>query len=798
MFKNSKFIQKWVRQLQYRAVEFDTQSYRNWLRQVEQVNVADCEDAALQQLSRELMEQARKGAPMPEWMIPALAIVREAAHRVLGMRPYDVQVMAGMAMCDRNLVEMQTGEGKTLVAVFPAYIHALSGKGVHVLTFNDYLAQRDAEWMGPVYRFLGLTVGHVREGMSMEERRKAYAADITYVTAKEAGFDYLRGFLARSAEELVQRPFHFAVVDEADSILIDEARIPLVVAGKDAAAKVPGMEMTQWIRSLQPGIDYDTDEYRRNVFLTDQGMQRMEEMLECSNLYAEENLPLLVDIQNALHAEVLLKKDVDYIVRNGRVEIVDEFTGRVADNRQWPYGLQEAIEAKEGIVPQNQGRILTSITLQHFIGLYPGMCGMTGTAVTAAEEFLEFYRTKVVVIPTHRPCIRKDEPDVIFTHKEAKYKALVEEIQKVHATGRPILIGTCSVEESEHLAGLLEIQGVSCQVLNARNDMLEAAIVAQAGALGAVTVSTNMAGRGTDIKLGGSDERDRDRVVALGGLYVIGTNRHESRRIDNQLRGRAGRQGDPGTSRFFISLEDELMERYRLKELIPEQLYPAPQQAPLENGVIRKEILQAQRIIEGQNFDIRRTLTKYTILLEQQRRKVYQWRMNLLQDHIYSNIMATQLPERYAQLYPTAGPMGLYRAEKQILLHFINSCWTDYLDYLSYIRESIHLVNVGGKVPLDEYHKIAITSFERLLADISEQVIGALHRVHITAEGVDMEKEGLRAPSSTWTYLVDDRPEQCGINPVSMGLISTIAMWPLLLGTAFYHRFFRAPKKKVL
>ncbi len=462
------------------------------------------------------------------------------------MFPYNVQVLAALAMHDRKLVEMQTGEGKTLAAVLPAALTAFQGRGVHVLTYNDYLASRDARGMGPIYRFLGLSVGHVTQGLTPAERRAAYACDVTYVTAKEAGFDFLRDQACLELPQRVQRGFHFAIVDEADSILIDEARVPLVIAGADEENHGDLYRLTQLVRTLRPNVDFAIVKGWRNVNFNTAGLNRLQASLQCGELHVEENADLLTRLNLALQAEVLLRRDVDYLVRDGKVELIDELTGRVAENRRWPYGLQAAIEAKEGLAIQPQGRILNSITLQHFLGQYTSISGMTGTAQDGAVELHEFYGLKVTVVPPHRPCLRVDHADVVFRTREEKHAALIHEIERLHQVGRPVLLGTTSVVESDLLAARLAASGTACRVLNARNDADEAAVVAEAGAPGAVTISTNMAGRGTDIRLGGSDERDRDRVVALGGLFVMGTNRHESRRIDNQLRGR----GAPGRPRL--------------------------------------------------------------------------------------------------------------------------------------------------------------------------------------------------------------------------------------------------------
>ncbi|MGB5391269.1 MAG: accessory Sec system translocase SecA2, partial [Thermoanaerobaculia bacterium] len=560
-----------------------------------------------------------------------------------------------------------TGEGKTLTAVLHAYLGGLTGRGVHVLTFNDYLAHRDSHWMGPIYRFLGLSVGWVGQGMSVAERQAAYGCDITYVTAKEAGFDLLRSHLASEPGQIVHRPFHRAIVDEADSILIDEARVPLVIAGVLGSPEETPYGLADLVNRLDPDEHFETDEYSRNIELTALGIDRVEGLLDCGNLLAAENVALLTGINCALHAKVLLRRDVEYIVRDGRIQLVDELTGRVVEDRHWPDGLQAALEAKEGLKLRPEGRVLSSITLQHFVRLYPNLAGMTATASPAAEELTRTYGMDVVVIPQNRPSIRIDHSDVVFTHREAKHRALVEEIGRVHATGRPILVGTASVMESEELAALLRPSGIEPQILNARNDEMEAAIIAEAGALGAVTISTNMAGRGTDIRLGGADEGNRPDVVALGGLYVIGTNRHESLRIDQQLRGRAGRQGDPGSSRFFISLEDDLIARYGVRNLIPPKLLLERQDQPLDNPVIRREIARAQRIVEGQNVETRKTLYGYSSVLDEQRKIVQQRREDLLLGRAQSHF-AELSPGRFQELSTTVDQAVLAEAERQIVL----------------------------------------------------------------------------------------------------------------------------------
>ena len=478
--------ERWAR-LQGSPVEYDLGLYEGALAAIGALEpeLQALEEAALRARAARLREAVRGGAALDAVRDEAFAVTREAARRVLGLRPFDVQVVAALALHRGSVVEMQTGEGKTLAAVMPASLEAFAGRGVHVLTFNDYLARRDAEWMGPIYRALGLTVGWVASGMAPAERRRAYAADVTYVTAREAGFDHLRDRLAMAPEDLVHRPLHFALVDEADSLLVDEARVPLVIAGRAAGQASSARRLAEVVAGLEKGVHFDTDEHGRNVELTERGFERVEEALGCGSLQAVENYALLTELHCALHARALLRRDADYIVRGGKIEIVDEFTGRVVEDRHWPDGLQAALEAKEGLERRAEGRILGSITLQHFLGAYPRLCGMTGTAQDAAAELEEFYGLRLVVIPTHRPMIRADHADVVFTHRAAKEAAVVEEVRRVHASGRPVLVGTTTVEESERLAALLRAAGVPCEVLNAKNDAMEAAIVARAGVPGA-------------------------------------------------------------------------------------------------------------------------------------------------------------------------------------------------------------------------------------------------------------------------------------------------------------------------
>ncbi len=781
-------------------IEWNLQPYKKSLSEINQYDFKKSSDAELKSISSRLRQQARSGTRLEDLLVEAFALVRETAWRTVGLRPFDVQVMAGIAMHEGKVAEMNTGEGKTLVAVFPAYLNGLSGRGVHVLTFNDYLARRDAGWMRPVYEFLGLSVGCIQEGMSPGERKKAYVSDITYATAKEAGFDYLRDHLCYEKEDLVHRDFHFAVVDEADSILIDEARIPLVIAGSTTKPEADPGHLAQIVKSLKPGIDFETDEGRRNICLTDSGLRRSEDLLGCANLHAAENLDLLTKLNQALHAEYLLRRDIDYIVRDGMIEIVDEFTGRVVEDRHWPDGLQAAVEAKEKLRLGSGGSILGSITLQHFLQLYPKICGMTATAQPAAEELFQFYDLKVLVIPPNRPCIRKDYPDVIFTHKEAKSQALIEEIKRHHTRQRPILVGTASVEESEELASALEDAGIACQVLNAKNDELEARIIAQAGRLGAVTISTNMAGRGTDIKLGGDAEQEREKVVNLGGLYVIGTNRHESLRIDHQLRGRAGRQGDPGSSRFFLSFEDDLIERYGIKNLFPKKFQSLKQDEPIEGPVVRGEITRGQRIIEGQNFEIRKTLWKYSHLVEKQRALIQRKRQLILTDERCLDVLAEKAPRHYAQLVSLMGNDRLREIEKRITLYETDRCWAEHLTLVADVRESIHLTSVGGRSPVGEFLKIVDREFLKLEHKIDEAILETFCSLPISEAGIDLDKQGVRGPSSTWTYMITDNQfglwvgllqgSNIGFTSVAAGVYG-----PLYILLALIQRFFR--KKRV-
>jgi preprotein translocase subunit SecA len=621
--------------------------------------------------------------------------------------------------------------------------------------------------------------------MVAARRRCAYEADVTYATAREAGFDFLRDGLVLGADERVHRPFHLALVDEADSILIDEARVPLVIAG-ETGESTPGPErVAALVRTLRPGADFDTDEYGHNIALTEEGTARMEALLGSGPLFSTENVALHARVRNALHALHLLERDVDYIVRGGKIELVDDFTGRVADRRRWPDGLQAALEAKEGLRPQPEGRILGSITLQHFLRLYPRLAGMTATAEPAAEELSDLYGLGVTVVPTHRPMIRRDEPDVVFTHKAAKWEALIAEVARVHAAGQPVLVGTASVAESEDLAAGLRASGMACEVLNARNDEHEARVVAGAGSPGAVTISTNMAGRGTDIRLGGPDEREREAVVAVGGLYVIGTSRHESRRIDFQLRGRAGRQGDPGLTRFFVSLEDDLVRRYGVERLVTARRLPPRQEGPVASPLVAVEIARAQRIVEAESLETRRTLFAYSEAVEMQRQVVDEWRREALEGGPSDDDLVARCAQRIHERHPALDDGTCEAAARRVVVLTIDRCWSDHLGHVAELRDDSYLLAFGGKIPLAQFQEEAGRSFPIFEERVDGEAVLAANALVVRDGAVDWSGSGLLGPSATWTYLVSDNPFGASrwLSPAQRPLLAlaAAAAWPLLV-----------------
>ncbi len=637
----------------------------------------DLTDAELRAETDKFKERYQDGESLDDLLWEAFAVVREAAKRTIGQRHYDVQLMGGAALHWGNIAEMRTGEGKTLVGTLPAYLNALSGDGVHIVTTNDYLAERDSEWMGRIHRFLGLDVGVVLASMTPAQRKVAYGADITYGTNNELGFDYLRDNMAWSKDELVQRGHNFAVVDEVDSILIDEARTPLIISGPSDQATKWYTDFAKIVNRLALDTDYEVDEKKKTVGVLERGVERVEDLLGIDNLYESVNTPLVGFLNNAIKAKELFKKDRDYVVMNGEILIVDEHTGRILAGRRYNEGMHQAIEAKEGVVIQNENQTLATITLQNYFRLYKKLSGMTGTALTEAAEFHQIYKLGVVPIPTNRPMVRKDHQDLIYISEEAKFKAVVEDIEHRHAEGQPVLVGTVSVEKSEYLSQQLRKHGVPHEVLNAKHHEREAQIIAQAGRKGAVTVATNMAGRGTDIMLGGNPENlamgelaqrgltptetpeeyeaawptalekakkavtaEHEEVHGLGGLYVLATERHESRRIDNQLRGRAGRQGDPGESRFYLSLGDDLMRLFKA-QIVERVLSVANvgDDVPIESKMVTRAIQSAQTQLEQQNFEIRKNVLKYDDVINKQREVIYAERRRVLdgedlRDHV--------------------------------------------------------------------------------------------------------------------------------------------------------------------
>jgi preprotein translocase subunit SecA len=655
------------------------------------------------ELLQETDAQLRTTAKDASTLLETVAVAAVAAERMLGLELFDVQLQGSLALADGRIAEMQTGEGKTLAAVPAIAWWAKTGKGVHVMTVNDYLARRDARWMGPIYEFFGLSVGCIQQGMNSEERKQAYGCDITYATANEIGFDYLRDQIAFYPAEQVHRPFAAAVIDEADSILIDEARIPLVLAGGEAGDAVLAYRVDQVTRHFRRGVEYVLDQYGRNASLTDRGIHAVERAFGCANLFSEGNLGLFAAVQDSLHAHGLLRRDVDYLVKNGAIESVDEFKGRVVPDRRWPAGLHNAVEAKEGVSAKAQGKILGSITVQNLVALYPHVCGMTGTAATQAQELGSTYGLAVEVIATNRPVIRMDLPDYLFQTKEEKEQAALAEILRMHETGRPVLIGTASVEESERLSAAMG--ALPHHVLNARNEEEEAAIIALAGERGAVTVSTNMAGRGVDIRLG-------EGVAQLGGLHVIGLNRHESRRIDHQLRGRAGRQGDPGSSQFFVSLGDDLLVKYGVDQL----------NSPGAPAKIQQQI-------EEQNLQIRQFLTKYEGVVEGQRQAVQQRRQAIL----------------------TGEEQCKSELERLVSLATIDDLWAEHLAGVSGLREDTQWTSWANHDPLHEYLKDIDEMYQGMQAALEEEIPKRL--VHAEDTGLNPAQRG-----ATWTYLITDMP----------------------------------------
>ncbi len=743
-----------------------------------------------QQLSNQTVkfrQRLEQGESLDDLLPEAFATVREAAARVLEMRHFDVQLIGGIFLHMGRIAEMKTGEGKTLVATLPAYLNALTGKGVHIVTVNDYLAKRDTEWMGKVYRFLGMSVGTIVHGLDDYERKQAYNADITYGTNNEFGFDYLRDNMKFDAESLVQRQLHYAIVDEVDSILIDEARTPLIISGPAEKSTHLYYQVNKIIPRLKPEKHYTIDEKARSATLTEEGVAAAEKMLQVDNLYDPRNIELLHHVNQALKAHTLFKRDVDYIVKDGQVIIVDEFTGRLMPGRRYSEGLHQALEAKENVKIENENQTLATITFQNYFRMYAKLAGMTGTADTEAAEFKKIYDLEVNVVPTHKPMIRVDHPDVIYKTKREKYEAVLAEIQQLYAKGQPVLVGTISIDVSEALSRKLKKRGIPHAVLNAKNHEKEAEIIAQAGQKGAVTISTNMAGRGTDIKLGPG-------VKELGGLHILGTERHESRRIDNQLRGRSGRQGDPGSSRFYLSLEDDLLRIFGGERIqnIMEKL-GMQEGEPIEHGLISRAIENAQTRVEGQNFEIRKHLLEYDDVMNQQREVIYkqrrqllveedvsevikdiirdrseaialdyadehlppdQWDFKSISDAVFENFnfrlkpfdeatldgldsqgLADEIFEQalaaYAAKEESIGSQYMRRLERFIMLQTVDSLWKDHLLRMDHLKEGIGLRGYAQQDPLLVYRKEGFEMFQDLVDRIKQETIQILFRIQI-------------------------------------------------------------------
>jgi preprotein translocase subunit SecA len=722
--------------------------------------IAAREDALRQVPDGELAPRAAKASAGGDTAEFA-AVAREAARRALGERPHDVQLLGTLAMLSGYVAEMATGEGKTLSGALAAAGYVLRGHRVHAMSVNDYLARRDADWMRPVYRLLGVSCGYLGQDSDRRQREDAYAAQVTYASVSELGFDVLRDRLREDVKELLVPAPDVVLIDEADFVLVDEALVPLVLAGV-APEGGADRDLAALARHLRPGQDYLVDDEGRTVQLTDEGALAAEQALGGIELYDVANLPLLTGLNVALHAEALVHRDVHYIVRDGGVHLINEARGRVAALQRWPDGLQAAIEAKEGLTASDSGEVLDSLTIESLILRYPFSCGMTGTAIAVGEELREFYRLEVAVIEPNRPCQRDDQPDRVYASVAEKERAIVAEIAAAHRDGQPVLVGTLDVAESERLAALLRTAGLDCVVLNAKNEAEEAAIIAQAGSYGAITVSTQMAGRGTDIRLGGTDG-DSGRIADLGGLYVIGAGRHVSSRLDHQLRGRSGRQGDPGKSVFLVSMADQLVTNH-----VPDA--GPPREADADGRITDPRALRtiqhAQRVAEGQQLEIHRNTWRYNHLIEHQRQLILEHRDRVLRTDAALRSLAARCPDRYEQVRGVVDESALVLAARQIVLYHLDRAWVDHLATLAYIREGIHLRALGftsspfiiSLDPLSQFHAEAVPLYHRLLDRVEEQSAQTFQEVPITADGADLAAAGLKRPTATWTYLVRDNP----------------------------------------
>ncbi|UJL51550.1 accessory Sec system translocase SecA2 [Corynebacterium diphtheriae] len=684
-----------------------------------------------------------------------LALLSIGAQRSLSMNPFNVQLQAVLRILEGDVIHMATGEGKTLVGAMASVGYALQGKRVHSITVNGYLAERDAEWMGDLVRYFGLTVSAVTESLNTEQRRRAYASSIVYAPVTEIGFDVLRDQLVTQRSHAVQNGADVAIVDEADSVLIDEALVPLVLAGNEPGT-APAGRITEIVRRLKENEHYSVDADRRNVSLNDKGAALVEQVLGIQSLYDDAHVgTTLVQVNLALHAQALLIRDVHYIIRDGKIALIDASKGRVAQLQRWPDGVQAAVEAKEGLVVTEGGRILDTLTLQSLMGRYPIVCGMTGTAVEATDQLRQFYDLRVSVIEPHKQSQRFDEADRVYATQAEKFRALVKEIELLHTTGQPVLIGTSDVSESEELAQALQARDITVNVLNAKNDAEEAQIIAEAGDIGRVTVSTQMAGRGTDIRLGGANEKDRDAVVAKGGLAVIGSSRHRSSRLDNQLRGRAGRQGDPGLSLFFVSLEDDVV----VVGGAGEEIKALPDaDGRIDSKRITDFVAHCQRVTEGQLLEIHSQTWKYNKLLADQRVIIDERRARLLDTDQAWVELSEAVPEKAHKLSDKLDPAILVQAAREVMLYHLDRCWSDHLALMDHVRESIHLRTIARETPLDEYHRIAVREFKQLAQRAVDLAVETFRDVTIDQDGAHLADAGLTRPSATWTYMVSDNP----------------------------------------
>ena len=726
-----------------------------------------------------------------KYIISAFALIKEVCFRQLGLLAFDAQLIAGLVMLEGRLAEMQTGEGKTLAAVFPAIYHGLSKKGVHVLTFNDYLAQRDAEWMKPVAEMFGLSVRWMKEGFSKSAQKNAFAADILYASAKEVAYCYLRNRGAYEFVELVMRPFHYAIVDEADAVLIDEAKNPLVMAGKMDMDLPDFYEIDSFVKSLKSGEDFQLGKYARSVFLTDPGRQKVEEIYHVSEMTVDQNRQFMSAVHLSLHANQLLHRDVDYIIKNDKIKLVDALTGRIIEDRKWRNGLQTAVEAKEKVTLRSEGSILLSTSMQHFMLRYPKLAAMTATARESSNEFKDYYSLQVVVIPPVKESKRVDLPDRVFPTKQLKYTAIIDQIKEIHRTGQPVLVGTMHIKESELIYQQLKEEGIACQVLNAKNDEEEAAIIKHAGEEGNIVISTNMAGRGTDIKLGGEDGSGREVVVNKGGLFVLGTNRHESKRIDRQLIGRSGRQGDPGCSQFFISLEDDLMEQYQLSEVLPKKFKSLDTSLEVSDLGILMYIDHIQEVVDGQGYQMRKTIFEYSSIAEYQDALLEMDRAEIFQDTGSASLV---------QGYLGGGPIneGLLARIRVFALSLIDKTWAHFLNDIQEKKEAIGFIKLGGISPLREYRKYCHQQFDLLKNQLNTEIKTGIENI-LSQDNLTDYELGMSRPSSTWTYTVNDKlfADQLAMllmDSGNLGMQADPFSGALLFARGLWKKF-RSPKK---